>query len=584
MLAPLRQRLPGLARDRAQERAVQTRLILARERALEQHLARTIAAAGRRAAQAVRHGERPEGELRSLADELSRVLGPSIAETARTFGGRVIAGPKSAHGFLGLESKAFSDLDEAIRRHTETDTARRVVNISDSLRETIRRIVAEAMGEGIESVGQEELARRIVEATSGEIAMQRARRIARTEIHNAAMLGQQAAADASPLAFEKVWLATEDVRTRASHAAANGQRVALEERFVLQPEDGPPVLLRYPGDTQGPPGETINCRCVCLYEPLPRLKEPPPETDVADGETVAEPVEQVEAVDRPLDVELPPEPDAEPLPQPVPAAEEPLPVRDLEAVPYEREASVVYAAGTGLLLRPEGTPRTGATVQIVGPSRFYDSPDAPEVDRDIAANPAFLGFRRPVLWQVTIPAGAEYPRNLVEDAGAGVIVNSGVGRYGLVVLHVDAVRKMRWGEAAPKDFIDPGKFDPLVLQQLQDVIGALGGVHPVWGTQNDPTDALRPRDMGTMLARTMVGLRRLGAETDIDWEDRVPDSVIRTLADTPWTRASLLAWLERLLAGDVQDEPGPGEPETDARVIVVEATLDIGAAIPKEGA
>lgn len=595
--------LPALSRDRAVERAIQSRLQLAHEIALERQLARVIAAAGRRAAQAARHGERADRALGDVAGDIARVLVPSLMAAARDFGARVVQAPRSKHAFP-FEHKAFEDLDGAIRRHIETDTARRVVAISESLREAIRQVVEAAVAEGIESVGEEELARRIVEATSGEIGMARARRIARTEIHNAAMFGQQAAAEASPLAFEKVWLATEDARTRKSHADANGQRVALDEPFTLTRDDGSEVRLMYPGDVTAPPGETINCRCTCLYEPLPIAKEP------SQGD-IAQPEE--------------------------PPGPQPLPARDLEAHPYEREATTVWAAGATLSLSSDGTPRTGDRLDLIGPNTFYNTPDAPEVDRVIAASPAtLLGTRRPVLWKVDVPAGAIIPDGLVDELGAGIVVNSGVGRFGLAALVVTAVRKTRWGEAAPKDAVDPDRHlseaarDEIIkliaslegrretganeaARTLADRLDREGNAPSVWIVRLRETDwdandlvmflgemqqeglslsaqawvgaALnsidviwvppkkKARELAEILARYLEGEAKLG-EFNL-----TPPSVIRALYDTPWTKQSLARYLERLLAGDLRDEPGPGEPDEHARVILVEATLDLRSAI-----
>lgn len=267
MLAPAHATLPRLRRDRARERAVQSRLMLAAERALQARLAQVIAAAGRRAAEAQRYGESIDDATRSLPDDLARALVPSLVDTARTFGARVIRSPKSAHAFP-IERKAYDDLDRAISYHVTRRTGREVVAISQALRQQIRRVIRDGLAEDL---GIDELARRIVEATSGEIGMSRALRIARTEVHNAAMYGQHAAARSSPVMFEKVWLATEDARTRKSHADANDQRRRLDEPFVLVGERGT-VKLLYPGDFQGPPHETINCRCTVAYEPLAEFK------------------------------------------------------------------------------------------------------------------------------------------------------------------------------------------------------------------------------------------------------------------------------------------------------------------------
>ncbi len=86
----------------------------------------------------------------------------------------------------------------------------------------------------------------------------RAQRIARTEstgAYNAA--GLAALADEGEA--EKVWIATEDARTRPSHAAADRQVQPLTAPF----EVGTSALL-IPGDPTGPPHETVNCRCTMV--------------------------------------------------------------------------------------------------------------------------------------------------------------------------------------------------------------------------------------------------------------------------------------------------------------------------------
>tara|TARA_R110000868_G_scaffold936_3_gene7137 strand:- start:2574 stop:4205 length:1632 start_codon:yes stop_codon:yes gene_type:complete len=541
VLAPRRSSLPGLRRDAAHERAVQTRQILAAERALEAQLVRAIIEAGRRAAQTYRHdGARAAVAAAAPDQAIAQALRPSVAQIARTFGARVIQGPKSAHAFV--ETKAFGDLDEAIRRHTASTTATRVVQISDSLRETIRRVIERAQAENL---GQEETAALIVEATAGEIAMARARRIARTEIHNAAMYGQQAAAEASPLAFEKVWLSTEDSRTRESHAKANGQRVALNDFFRLETDDGY-VHLAYPGDTRAPAGEVINCRCVCLFEPLP-IEKP-------DGGAI---VDTVIIEGRPVEVSLP---------EPEPAPGEDIPTRDFEERPYERPELVFWAAQAQLNTDAgDRAPNTGATVRLIGGNDLYNSPDAPEVDRLIAANPAGILRRRPIVWRITVPAGPALPEGLFQAGGAGAQVASGVGRFGVVTLTVDRVSKVTWGTVAPKPMIE--LFDERFRAMVEESVRALA----------DPDIDRSAGDVALALGLQIIGARRL------DDEEAAPDSVLRALRDTTWNKRSLRAYLQRLLDGDLQDEPGVGEPATDARVILVEATMNVADAIVPQG-
>ncbi len=91
----------------------------------------------------------------------------------------------------------------------------------------------------------------------------RAENIARTEamtsLHEAQAQAMQQAI-AGGLNREDIvytWRATNDERTRDSHAEMDGQTVREGELFVT----GDGNTLEYPGDPNGPPEETINCRC-----------------------------------------------------------------------------------------------------------------------------------------------------------------------------------------------------------------------------------------------------------------------------------------------------------------------------------
>lgn len=91
---------------------------------------------------------------------------------------------------------------------------------------------------------------------------------ARTEAIGAMNAGRMEAfrviaADEPDIAFQKLWLATDDRRTRPSHDEADGQRVPLEGMFVVGGYE-----LAFPGDPSGPPQEVIQCRCTpLLVEP-----------------------------------------------------------------------------------------------------------------------------------------------------------------------------------------------------------------------------------------------------------------------------------------------------------------------------
>ena len=82
-------------------------------------------------------------------------------------------------------------------------------------------------------------------------------RNARTMVTGAENKGRQdsyARAEADGIILQKEWIATNDSRTRHSHAALDGAIVDQDKKF----DNG----LMFPGDPNGRPEETWNCRCT----------------------------------------------------------------------------------------------------------------------------------------------------------------------------------------------------------------------------------------------------------------------------------------------------------------------------------
>ena len=89
----------------------------------------------------------------------------------------------------------------------------------------------------------------------------RANLISRTEVHRVASFANEAVAINMKIdGTVKEWVAIQDERTRITHSFAAGQRVALEQPFIVGGEK-----LKYPGDPMGSAAETINCRCASIY-------------------------------------------------------------------------------------------------------------------------------------------------------------------------------------------------------------------------------------------------------------------------------------------------------------------------------
>jgi SPP1 gp7 family putative phage head morphogenesis protein len=86
----------------------------------------------------------------------------------------------------------------------------------------------------------------------------RTENIARTESMRASSAGSQELYNEWGVE-RKEWLATADDRTRPEHTEANGQVVGINEPFDVGGEQ-----LMYPGDPDGSPENTCQCRCTLL--------------------------------------------------------------------------------------------------------------------------------------------------------------------------------------------------------------------------------------------------------------------------------------------------------------------------------
>ena len=152
--------------------------------------------------------------------------------------------------------------DRLIRAWILEYGAERIISIEKTTRDRLKIELQRAFnnGDGIEVV-----ARNIVRSGSGIADVKRARVIARTEIISASNKGSLEGARDTGIPLRKEWLATMDDRTRDAHLGADGQKVLLDESFIVDGES-----MQFPGDfTLGASaGNVINCRCSQIYEPL----------------------------------------------------------------------------------------------------------------------------------------------------------------------------------------------------------------------------------------------------------------------------------------------------------------------------
>lgn len=180
-----------------------------------------------------------------------RELRATYFAVIETFGESTLAGLKSAAG--PREVKAFDLTNATIRAWVSAVVARKVTGILETTAERVAQAIADTVegGGGLDQVA--DAIREQMDASAG-----RAQVIARTEVIGAANFGSRAAALQTGLELRKEWIATPGDRTRDTHAALNGTKVAMSEAY--------PNGLMFPGDPDGAAAEVIQCRCVEGYQ------------------------------------------------------------------------------------------------------------------------------------------------------------------------------------------------------------------------------------------------------------------------------------------------------------------------------
>lgn len=174
---------------------------------------------------------------------------------------KVFSGDKT---YIKYESKSFiDDFWRYAIPWMNANTASKVIQINETTKKHINLIIKKGMRQ---DKSNKEIADKIKELAEISLPF-RALRIARTETHSAANWATDKAMDNSRLMKEKEWISAMDERTRTigsgsdfDHAAANGERVAMQDTFKRTGEN-----LMFPGEYGRSPGNIINCRCQALY-------------------------------------------------------------------------------------------------------------------------------------------------------------------------------------------------------------------------------------------------------------------------------------------------------------------------------
>lgn len=156
----------------------------------------------------------------------------------------------------GEDDFEFDALDPRVAEYTRVLRQKLVRKVNETTWDRVRQELEEGQRGG-ETLS--ELADRIGAALEQRRSQFELERIARTEVIKASNGGAMLAYRQSEVVDEKEWLATPDTRTREDHAAADGQRVALDEPFLVGTS-----RLDFPGDPSAPAEQVIKCRCTVV--------------------------------------------------------------------------------------------------------------------------------------------------------------------------------------------------------------------------------------------------------------------------------------------------------------------------------
>lgn len=210
---------------------------------------------------------RAEGAINDQSSKLQKILLNLYEDMSVDVGGQVAS---SLAGEKGVIRDFLNLFGESQIKYLLLLAGTKIKQISTTTLARVRLELTDGVAQG-ESIP--ELAKRIDGLYLQQIIPNRSVTIARTEVVASSNWASVESAKQSGLMLNKVWLATEDSRTRPDHADADGQEVAMDDQFTVGG-----VKMDQPGDSSAPADQTVNCRCTVYFK-----RVQPQDTD--DGTT-----------------------------------------------------------------------------------------------------------------------------------------------------------------------------------------------------------------------------------------------------------------------------------------------------------
>ena len=261
--------------SRDQEQALQLQRIATIEASLQARLAKAFMRhAGKAGARYAAGGAQMVYGMRDeLVASVAAALEKAIAKAAAQFTGDVQRAASDA-GKAGRWQTKASELEPTwLEMFMRSYFQERIFPASSVIADTMQSELAAAITAGIDQgLGQRAIGNAITDRLTS-IADYQAARIARTEVHSAAMQSTQAAVGKIAPEALKRWVTASDSRVRAvrdgdqfGHRAMHGVTLPLAEMFQVPRDGGTTEEMSGPGDPNGSPGNIINCRCTLVYE------------------------------------------------------------------------------------------------------------------------------------------------------------------------------------------------------------------------------------------------------------------------------------------------------------------------------
>lgn len=192
---------------------------------------------------------------------LNQILKPAVRLSALTGARR--AREAVARAVAARKIASAEELDARILAWADRHVGSRVTHIARTTSKRINRVIVD----GLANQDPPAEISRALRDKLPRMSVGRADTIARTETAAAMNQGQhdvmENAEEELGVKMLKNWVATEDERTRETHAAADGQTVKLDDSFEVGDSE-----LDFPSDPNGAPEEVINCRCAVTYDML----------------------------------------------------------------------------------------------------------------------------------------------------------------------------------------------------------------------------------------------------------------------------------------------------------------------------